>query len=183
MEFEELVDLHYRSLYRFGYSLSRNEATAADLVQQTFFRYASSGGQLRERGKAKAWLFTTLYREYLQLARKSWRYTSVAEPETLAEPEVEDSAAVVEELDSEALYFALGEVEDTFRAPLSLFYLEGLSYLEISQMLDVPVGTVMSRLSRGKARLRERLLAVRARDEKVVPFSKRSGGHSWIRTK
>lgn len=173
MEFEELVDLHYRPLYRFGYSLSRNEATAADLVQQTFFRFASSGGQLRERAKAKAWLFTTLYREYLQLARKSWRYTSLAEPEILAEPEMMDAAAVVEEQDSESLYLALSEVEETFRVPLSLFYLEGLSYAEISQMLEVPIGTVMSRLSRGKARLKERLLALRVRDEKVVPFKKR----------
>ena len=64
--FEELVNRYYRDLYRFGFSLTRSEADAADLTQQTFYIWASKGHQLREAGNAKRWLLTTLHREFLQ---------------------------------------------------------------------------------------------------------------------
>jgi len=65
----------------------------------------------------------------------------------------------VNTFDSATVLQGLREVEEPFRAPLTLFYLEQFSYQEIADMLDVPIGTVMSRLSRGKALLRQRLLS------------------------
>ncbi len=62
-------------------------------------------------------------------------------------------------LDATTVLEALREVEEPFRAPLTLFYLEQLSYQEIADVLEIPIGTVMSRLSRGKALLRQRLLS------------------------
>ena len=65
LSFENVVNAHYEPLYRFALSLSHSEADAGDLVQQTFYRWATKGGQLRDRSKAKSWLFTTLHREFL----------------------------------------------------------------------------------------------------------------------
>src|SRR4051812_16417350 len=76
-DFEELVNLHYASLYRFALSLTRQESDAGDLTQQTFFIWAKKGHQLLERAKVKSWLFTTLHREYLQRRRKLVRYSEV----------------------------------------------------------------------------------------------------------
>ena len=64
---------------------------------------------------------------------------------------------MVNQLDGHAVMEALQQVDESYRAALALFYLEDLSYLEIAEMLDIPTGTVMSRLSRGKAQLRELL--------------------------
>jgi DNA-directed RNA polymerase specialized sigma24 family protein len=65
MDFERVVDLYYPSLYRFAFSLVRQETDAFDLVQQTFAIWAEKGNQLRDRTKVKSWLFTTMHREFL----------------------------------------------------------------------------------------------------------------------
>ena len=169
--FTQLVDAHYAALYRFALSLARNTADAGDLVQQTFFIWATKGHGLREAAKAKSWLFTTLYREFLRGRRRDSRATALEDlPDGEAEIAAEDVDRVAR-LDGAAVMAALQAVDDVFRAPLTLFYLEDLSYQEIAATLEVPIGTVMSRLSRGKAQLR----AVLAREEaagraRVVAF-------------
>jgi len=168
-DFQQLVDRQYAPLYRFALSLSKSEADAADLTQQTFFLWASKGGQLRDRSKAKSWLFTTLYREFLSRRRHEVRFPKV-ELDDVREEEMSISSNV-NAFDSATVLQALCEVEEPFGAPLTLFYLEQFSYREIADVLDVPIGTVMSRLSRGKALLRQRLLAKEdALGNKVVAF-------------
>jgi RNA polymerase sigma-70 factor (ECF subfamily) len=174
--FTQLVDAHYTPLYRFALSLAKNSADAGDLVQQTFFIWATKGHGLRETTKAKSWLFTTLYREFLRGRRRDSRATSL---EDLSPGEADVAAEEVDRvtrLDAASVVASLQSVDEVFRAPLTLFYLEELSYQEIAAALDVPIGTVMSRLSRGKAQLRVTL----AREEtatkaKVVPFDPASG--------
>jgi DNA-directed RNA polymerase specialized sigma24 family protein len=68
-EFEKLVNLYYRDLYRFGLSLTGNEADACDLTQETFYTWATKGHQLKSPEKVKTWLFTTLHRQFLQICR------------------------------------------------------------------------------------------------------------------
>ena len=174
--FTQLVDSHYAGLYRFALSLAKNSTDAGDLVQQTFFIWATKGHGLREMAKAKSWLFTTLYREFLRGRRRESRATSL---EDLPPGEADVAAEEVDRvarLDAASVVAALQEVDDVFRAPLTLFYLQDLSYNEIAETLDVPIGTVMSRLSRGKAQLRAAL----AREEsgaktKVVSFTGTDG--------
>jgi RNA polymerase sigma-70 factor (ECF subfamily) len=156
-DFQQLVDQQYAPLFRFALSLAKSETEAADLTQQTFFLWASKGHQLRDRSKAKSWLFTTLYREFLGRCRHEVRFPKV-ELDEVREEEM-SILPTVDALDSATVLQALREVEEPFRAPLTLFYLEQFSYHEIADVLDVPIGTVMSRLSRGKAQLRQRLLS------------------------
>ncbi len=157
-EFQSLVSQHYENLYRFALSLSGREAEACDLTQQTFYRWAQRGFQLRDRSKAKTWLFTTLYREYLGTQRRGARYPHVEIDSVEHElPKLEASA--VNEMDGHSVMEALHQLDEAYRVPLSLFYLHQHSYQEIAVLLEIPIGTVMSRLSRGKAQLRSRLTA------------------------
>jgi RNA polymerase sigma-70 factor (ECF subfamily) len=170
VSFQQLVDAHYAALYRFALSLARREADACDLVQQTFYIWAREGHRLRERDRAKSWLFTTLYREFLRGRRRAERQDSIEDLPEGAEGLVADLADQVRQLEGRQVVECLQRVDETFRAPLTLFYLEDLSYLEIAAALDVPIGTVMSRLSRGKAQLRAALQQAASPADRVVPF-------------
>ncbi len=158
IDFEKLVDDHYAALYRFAMSLCRNPDRASDLVQETFCIWAAKGSQLREVSKAKSWLFTTLHREFLAHRRRASRYTE--DPEA-AQTAIENSHATDDEsdrqLDGQRALELLGELDEMFRAPLSLFYLQQHSYKEIAEILEIPIGTVMSRISRGKEILRRKM--------------------------
>jgi len=160
LDFEKLVEDFYMPLYRFALSLCRSESDAADLTQQTFFLWASKGHQLRDASKVKTWLFTSLYREFLGRKRQSDRFVG-AEENAAAISAQAVPASVVEQLDGDIVQAALLDLEEIYRAPLTLFYLQQLAYKEIAETLEIPIGTVMSRISRGKAQLR-RALADRA---------------------
>src|SRR6266536_2235873 len=73
-QFEAIVSEHYEPLYRFAMSLTRAEADARDLTQQTFYIWATKGHQLRDLSKVKAWLFTTLHRAFLESRRRGTRF-------------------------------------------------------------------------------------------------------------
>ena len=169
--FTQLVDAHYAPLYRFALSLTKSAADACDLTQQTFFIWAKKGSQLRDGSKAKSWLFTTLYREFLRGRRRAEHVTAL---EDLGPVEADPPAPEVDRvtgMDASLVVEALQEVDEVYRAPLTLFYLQELSYKEIAEALEVPIGTVMSRLSRGKAQLRASLARKEAGVRgKVVPF-------------
>jgi RNA polymerase sigma-70 factor (ECF subfamily) len=129
---------------------------AEDLTQETFCTAQARLAQLREPASARAWLCTILRHHYLKSLR--------AGPALLAESldSVVDLAAAGEDefpddVDPEALQQALRELPEAFRSAIILFYFEEFSYRDIAEQLGVPLGTVMSRLARGKAHLRARL--------------------------
>ncbi len=150
-EFAALVESHYAGLFRFALSLAREESGAADLTQQTFLKWARHGDQLRDRSKAKTWLFTTLHREFLAARRKIRDVAGEEELESLPAPRVEAG----DQIDAKAAVAALAALDESYRAPVAMFYLEDMSYAEIAECLEIPIGTVMSRLSRGRERLRK----------------------------
>ncbi len=167
--FPQLVETYYAALYRFALSLAKNSSDAGDLTQQTFFVWATKGGSLRDGSKVKSWLFTTLYREFLRSRRRGNRMVAI-EDLAPAEQEIPDvETDLVAKMDAPLVMNALQEVDEAFREPLTLFYLQDLSYLEIAEILSIPIGTVMSRLSRGKAQLRH-LLAQKAKGGRVIEF-------------
>lgn len=158
IDFRQLVADYYQPLYRFAYSLAKNEDEACDLTQQTFVVYAEKGDSLRDAGKVKSWLFTTLYREFLRIRRRGANM-SVQEPEIIEAEAPAVDPGLVNKLDGRSAVEALEKIEETYREPLILFYLKDLSYKEIADVLDIPIGTVMSRLSRGKIQLKKALLS------------------------
>jgi RNA polymerase sigma-70 factor (ECF subfamily) len=154
LEFEGLVARYYEPLYQFAFSLSRAEADACDLTQQTFYVWASKGHQLRDKSKVKTWLFTTLHRLFLETRRRHVRFphseigaVEMELPSVPANPALRHDAAQVLK--------ALARVDEIYQAPVALFYLEDISYAEIAEILDVPLGTVKSRLARGVVQLKQ----------------------------
>jgi RNA polymerase sigma factor (sigma-70 family) len=156
-EFEEVVLQHYEPLYRFAYGLARTESDAGDLTQHAFYVWATKGYQLRDRSKVKTWLFTTLHRAFFESRRRQARFPHQSVDEIALEDLPTSSPACVDTLDSSQALAALAQVDEIYQAAVALFYLEDYSYKEISEILEVPIGTVKSRISRGIMQLRELL--------------------------
>ncbi len=153
-EFEQIVSQHYEALYRFALSLTHTEADAGDLTQQTFYVWATKGHQLRDRGKVKSWLFTTLHREFLSIRRRTTRFPHVELSDSDEElPAI--TPETVSTLDAARVVELLRQIPEPYQAALSLFYLEDYSYQEIADVLEIPLGTVRSRISRGVAQLKQ----------------------------
>src|SRR3974390_2802878 len=152
LDFDSLVGRYYSSLYKFAYSLTQAEADACDLTQQTFYVWATKGHQLRDQTKVKTWLFTTLHRTFLESRRRQSRFPHFELDEVpLDLPTL--PPATVNELDSPQVLQALAQVDEIYQAPVALFYLEDCPYKEISEILEIPIGTVKSRMARGIAQL------------------------------
>lgn len=159
MEISQLVDQHYESVFRFAYRLSGTSHAAEDISQQAFLDAQRKLDTLRDPDKVRAWLFMIVRNLYRRQVRDQVTHGEVA-LESLAEPvggEREGEGRAQQSLDSESLQHVLNELPEEFRSTLLLFYFRELSYREIAEQLDVPIGTVMSRLSRGKKLLRERI--------------------------
>jgi len=150
----QLVAEHYQRLYRYGYRLTGQAADAEDLVQQCFLTAQEKFDQLRQTADAGGWLCAILRTTYLRNVRR---------PRPLAasglEVDVESiPAASTPPIDREALQGCLNELPPEFKVVVLMFYFEHQSYRQIAELLDLPVGTVMSRLSRAKSHLRRQLL-------------------------
>lgn len=170
-EFNDLVGAWYGPLYRFALSLSHNEDDAQDLTQSTFLKWAQKGDTLRQRSKAKTWLFSVLYREFLDQARRSRKFphTELLDDKLPAQ----NSPSAERQIDAATAVASLAKLDRHFRAPLILFYMESHSYQEIAQILDIPIGTVMSRLRRGKDRLRTMMETAAEQPGDVIPFPRK----------
>ncbi|QDU30755.1 ECF RNA polymerase sigma factor SigE [Anatilimnocola aggregata] len=153
----DLIRDHAAPLYRYAFRLTGQASDAEDLVQQTFLIAQQKLHQIRAAERAAGWLFAVLRSCFLRSRRKKIPLTSEDQfplDNVAAQPagEADDSW-----LDRETLQAALAEMPDEFKLVVLMFYFEDLTYKEIAAQLEVPIGTVMSRLSRGKAHLRRRL--------------------------
>jgi RNA polymerase sigma-70 factor, ECF subfamily len=148
---QKLVASCYDPLFRYALRLGGSVPAAEDLVQETFLVALERVGQLHEPDRALAWLKTTLRNLFLAGLRRHRRECSEAEPELLAvaAPELADQAGLLDLPD------ALNRLSPEFRVVVIMFYGEGASYREIAQALEIPEGTVMSRLARARSALRD----------------------------
>jgi RNA polymerase sigma-70 factor (ECF subfamily) len=153
---QRLVEDNYQTLYRYAYRLSGSSADAEDLTQETFCKAQLNLSQLRDPGRARPWLFSILRNAYLHRVRaeKQQPCVSLEGVGDLAEPLPES----LPEVDPEQLQQALNELPEVYRTPIILFYFEEFGYRDIAEQMELPIGTVMSRLARAKAYLRGRLL-------------------------
>ena len=156
LDVPRLVADHADVLYRYAFRLTGSVADAEDLTQQTFLIAHQKLSQLRDPAGARGWLFAVLRRAYLRSQSKMRRLPlsgSVFDIESVPDD-------IVDELivDRDLLQSMIDELPDPYKLVLMSYYFEDLSYREIAEQFELPVGTVMSRLSRAKIHLRCRLL-------------------------
>jgi RNA polymerase sigma-70 factor (ECF subfamily) len=186
MDIGQLVAQHLEVLYRYAFRLTGSVPDAEDLTQQTFLVAQQKLHQLREEESVRGWLFTVLRNCYLKGFRKPVPLPAAAlEFDVELIPCRESAEPLGGVLDSELLQQALDQLSDEFKLVVTMFYFEERSYREIADLLQLPIGTVMSRLSRAKASLRRRLQpmceapveASRAADK--TPPAERSLAKRW----
>jgi RNA polymerase sigma-70 factor (ECF subfamily) len=156
---QRLVEDHYASLYRYAFRLSGCAADAEDLTQEAFCTAQLKWSQLRDPGRVRPWLFSIVRNSYLHRLRERRHEQSLSLDGLGDVPE--PPPGPLPEVGPEQLQEALSAMPETFRTPLILYYFEDFSYRDIAEQMELPIGTVMSRLSRAKTFLRARLQTVR----------------------
>ncbi|MGD9126679.1 MAG: sigma-70 family RNA polymerase sigma factor [Planctomycetia bacterium] len=154
---EELVEQFHLSVYRFAFRLTGHTADAEDLTQQAFLTAQESLHQLRDPASARSWLFTILRNRFLK-DRKRWEPIAAADMQLDLEI-VPESLSSIDQIDHELLHRAIHSLPAEYRLVLVMFYFDECRYREIAERLELPIGTVMSRLARAKRYLRRALLA------------------------
>jgi RNA polymerase sigma-70 factor (ECF subfamily) len=165
--FEQEVMPQLPSLYSAALRLTRNPTDAEDLVQETFLRAYRGFHQFEPGTNLRAWLYRILMNTFINTYRKKQR-----EPQTVSDDEVEDwylysrmvdgvepsaETTVIESLPDQDVQDALAELPEQFRTAVMLADVDGFSYKEIAEIMGVPIGTVMSRLHRGRKALEKAL--------------------------
>jgi RNA polymerase sigma-70 factor (ECF subfamily) len=151
----QLVKDHHAVVYRYAYRLSGSVPDAEDLTQQVFLIAQQRLDQLRNEGKARSWLFAILRNCFRRSLRQRAPIPAGDLQIDLARVPEE---MVEDEIDEARLQMAIDGIPDELKLVLVMFYFERCSYREIAETLEIPMGTVMSRLSRAKGHLRRQLL-------------------------
>lgn len=149
-QFEDCVDSCADSIYRVAFRLTANPTLARELVQETYLNAWRSLPSLEDPGRMRAWMFAILRNQYSKLMRhESKSVTTQAAMEHLPDQESRSDETTDE------VQFALNKLDDNHKLPLLLVTMEGMSVAEAASVLGLPRGTVLSRLSRGREKLKQ----------------------------
>ena len=151
---EQLISDHHASVYRYALWLTGCSNAAEDVTQEVFLRAFRAVQNLREQAAAKGWLMTITRNEFARWCTKSKKHTVQEWQETeggTTEPFWESTET------NDWIHRGLAELNNDYRVVVLMYYFEQLSYAEIASALDIPIGTVMSRLSRAKNQLKKAL--------------------------
>ena len=165
---KDLAD-YRENLYRIAYSWCHNPALADDLAQEALAKALKNSSQLRDHKTLKAWLYRILsncWRDHFRRSRDTVDVDDVVLVEKDTPDVCHDRQQVIGRVRKAIALLPMGQ-----RQVITLVDLEGCSYIEVAQILDVPIGTVMSRLSRARKALKERLLEAEVNgDSNVCQF-------------
>ena len=161
--FKELTYPHLEFLYNVALKYSGNKYDAEDLVQETMVTAYTKFRQLRDDKSCRAWLFTILRNHFLKERRQLLRRPYLDDGSSYLDYIKDEKSSgfvdrIVEKDANKKLHRVLAEISEKFKSPLILYYMEEMTYQEIAEYLDIPIGTVMSRLARGKRYLKKGLL-------------------------
>lgn len=154
--YEDLVRSHARDVYRFAFRLTGSSHKAEDLVQETLYHAWRAMDSLRDHGRARAWLLQILRHRYHHWLRtKSRRVPTINDSDQLLDlPEHAHANALTRLSNQELLQRALNELKIQYKEPFLLVFMQGMTCREAAESLDLPVGTVLSRIHRARIRLR-----------------------------
>ena len=171
-DFEQEAMPHSQDLFRVAMFLKRNRDAAEDLVQETMMQALKSFHRYKKGTNCKAWMTTIMYHTHYKQLRKQTNLKVVPDTEEKIAATVQFEAPIPQEITDEDVLNSLEKVPELFREVVMLCDVEGYAYKEIAKMLDVPIGTVMSRLHRGRKVLRGEL-AVFARNYGIETADKK----------
>ena len=172
--FETVALEHMDSLYRFALCMAENESDARDLVQDTYLRAYRFFDKFQEGTNCKAWLITILKNTFINTIRRDKRHPHMVHLSEMEERGMDLSVEhdpedwVFGELFDDDLSAAIDSLPGIYRTVVLLADVEGLSYKEISGIVGCPIGTVMSRLCRGRRLLKRRLRSYAVRYGYIV---------------
>ena len=148
-----LIEPVLPSLRRYARTFVRDASAADDLVQDTLERAISRWHQRRSDGDTRTWLFTILHNLAVNHLRRAARRGRDLALDDAGEPDVATPSTQEDALRHDDILAAVGQLPDDQRGVLLLVSIEDVSYAEAARILDIPIGTVMSRLARARARL------------------------------
>lgn len=154
-QFNVRLHSNYTNLYRLAYSWAQQKPLAQDLVQETMLKAIEKNYQLKQLDEMTPWLCKIMHNLYIDKLRYDQKWLFVEETEIdnqIASPSSEDS--FIEEQTHFNIHQAIGQLNTGQREIITLVDLQGLSYQQTSEILEIPVGTVMSRLSRARNQLK-----------------------------
>lgn len=159
-EFEAAALPHLDGLYRTATAMVSNRTEAEDLVQETFLEAWKSFHRFETGTNCRAWMFKILIHRVHHYRRKWYQWGSKTQSDDLLVDRLTYEEPIPDEVRDEDLLQALAGIPEMFREIVLLADVQEFAYKEIAAMMDIPVGTVMSRLSRGRKHLREELISI-----------------------
>jgi RNA polymerase sigma-70 factor (ECF subfamily) len=174
-EFESAALPHLDDLFRTAVAMTGNRTEAEDLVQEAYLEAWKSFHRFETGTNCRAWMFKILIHRVHHYRRRWYQWGSKTQSDELLVDNLRYEDPIPESVKDEDMLLALSRLPEMFREIVLLADVQEFAYKEIAGMLEIPVGTVMSRLSRGRRHLRQELLAITGNDARAAANPRSEG--------